>query len=242
MAFGQTYEQKKAGGSSGEVRESPYLRLKAGDRFIRILDDDAVMCWQYFLDVNVDGRQQGRGVIVGGIDNPVKRYMDSLGEDHPKYRRASRQFLLNVLDRTPVQRGEGTVIYPDEFGAFGGKGPVEPNNRVMILGFGPQLMEQFTNLHNRMRNPKTGAAMAIQDFDLQIFTRGTGRDTKKSAIPSPDHEAQLPLQDAIRNGPRYDLKLATRPMPDEAQDRLLSGEDYTAVLRSLGWESIKPLW
>jgi hypothetical protein len=242
MAFGQTYE-KKSTSTGSETRESPYLRLKPGERTVRVMDDDATMFWQYFIDVNVDGKLQGRSLIVAGFDNPIRRYMDSLGEGHPKHRRPSRRFVINVIDRTPVIRAEnGGTVYPDESGKFAVAGDPRPNNRMMILEFGPSLMESLLTLHNRMRNLKTGEQMAIQQFDIQIFTRGQGRDTTKSAIPSVDPDAQSPLPAELANAPRYDLKLATRPLPDEAQTRLLDGEDYAGVIRSLGWEPIKPLW
>jgi hypothetical protein len=251
MPFGQTYENNRAGGSS-EVRESPYLRIKSGERIIRILDDDAVGFWQYFIDVNVGGKITGRSIIVGGSNNPIKRYMDSLEEGHPKYRRPSRRFLMNVYDRSPVIRVDGQTYYADDRGNFPPQTNVkdkdgfplisEPNNRIMLLEFGPSLMEDFMTLHKRIRNPETGTAMSIQEFDLRIMAKGTGRDMKKTPIPGTDRDSTKPLPEAVADGPRYDLASCTRPVPDEAQERLLAGEDYSTIIRSLGWEPIKPLW
>jgi hypothetical protein len=252
MAFGQNYENSKAGSSNGEQRESPYLRIKSGERVIRILDDDAVSFWQYFLDVNVGGKVTGRSIIVGGARNPIKAFMDTLEEGHPKYRRPSRRYLINVYDRTPVIRAEGQTYYADDRGNFPPQANVkdkdgfpliaEPNNRIMLLEYGPSMMEDFMTLHKRIRNPETAVPMNIQEFDIRIMAKGVGRDMKKTPIPGTDRDSTKPLPDAIANGPRYDLQLATRPLPDEAQERLLAGEDYSTVIRSLGWESIKPLW
>lgn len=237
MAFGDSMKQAKTAGGSGTY-DSIYLRLKPGTRTVRILDPDAHSFWQYWIEVNVNGMKQGRGIVVGGADNPIKRYMNTLGEDHPQYRKPSRQFALNVIDRTPVIINDGVATYPDENGRIAPG--ARPSNRTMIMTFGTQLMDQMIGYDGRMRNPATGAPMRIQEFDLSIDTRGKGRDTVRVIIPV--LVSDEPMPEELLLGERYNLQEAFRPMPEAAQEALVSGEDYITVIKELGWSSIKPLW
>jgi hypothetical protein len=186
MAFGATQQQR--GTQSGAKFESPYIKL-VDDRLIRILDEEEIAFWRYFIPVNVgNGRTQGRSICVG-MDNPIKTMMNGLGAEHPNFRKVENRMVLNVLDRTPVVRwADGTTLYADKSGRFTnpesgaalqGVKPV-PNNRVMILEFGKQLMEFFVLYHNRLRDRvDMDVLLPIQRIDLRISTMGSGLDTKR---------------------------------------------------------------
>jgi hypothetical protein len=183
------------------------------------------------------------------MDNPIKRMMASLGPEHPQFRKVERRMLLNVLDRTPVVRWtDGTTLYADaggvyhnpESGAILSNPAVVPNNRVMILEFGPQLMDFFVMYDGRVRNPENMAeVLPIQRLDLSVMTMGSGLTTKRTVMTSGDVG---PLPAELANLPKYDLRKLTQPMPNEAIQRILDGADYGDVLKSLGWERIQPLW
>jgi hypothetical protein len=245
MAFGDSKQRK---GSEGGRTESPYIKLAAGERVIRIRDDEEFSYWRYFINVNVNGQQQGRSIVVA-MDNPIKKMMDQLGADHPNFRKVERRMLLNVLDRTPVVRWtDGTTLYPDQSGVFtnpeSGTRLSDParvaNNRPMILDFGPQLMEFFMAYHNRLRNKQNlDELLPIQRVDLRVATFGKGFDTKRIVTADQDTD---PLPPELAALPKYDLKKLTQPMPNEAIQQLLDGADYNEVTRALGWERVQPLW
>jgi len=244
MAFGDSNQR----GGAGTRQESPYLRLPPGERIIRILDDEEVSFWRYFIPVNVGGKQKSLSIVVAQ-DNPIKRLMDQVGPDSESFRKVERRMLLNVLDRSPIVRWmDGTTLYPNEQNQFvnpeTGKLIVnpglQPNNRVMILEFGSQLMDFFKAYHKRLRNrDNLDETLPVQRVDLRIATMGTGLNTKRTVMADGD---TAPLPDELLNLPRYDLKKLTSPMPNEAVQRLLDGADYNDVLASLGWERLQPLW
>lgn len=245
MAFGKSLQ--KTSNDDTRPSESPFLRLPPGERLIRILDDEETPYWSYWLDVNVDGRKVGRSIVVG-YPNPIKEYMDNLGEDNPAFRRIRKRSYLNVLDRTLVKRDpNGAAYYPDEQGNYPEKSAsgealsaLVPNNRVMILDTGPQLMELFTMLNNRVRDRRDPSQLLpIQRVDLRVVTSGKGRDTTRAVYPDIDTD-ELPQE--LADLPRYDLAKIVEPMPNESIMRLLEGDDYSEVIKDLGWKRIEPSW
>lgn len=250
MAFGESLQRRDTGsGGTGTRFESPYLRLPAGERIIRIMDDEEVVFWRYFINVNVGGGRTGGKPIIVHRDNPIKTMMDSLGEGHPRFRKVERRMVLNVLDRTPIVRWtDGRTIWPNEGGIFlnpeTGEPLVQPetqvNNRMYILELGSLLMQNFAHLHQNFR-PKDDPSrqIPIQQVDVKITTFGSGKDTKRFAVAT---DVWGPLPKELANLPRYDLKEVTKPMPNESVQRLLDGDDYSDVLRDLGWERVQPLW
>lgn len=246
MAFGHSMQK-----NAGEQRnfESPYLKLSEGERVIRILDREERSYWRYFLDVNVDGKQQGRPIVVGSNDNPVKRFMDRVGEHDPRFRKPSRRMLLNVLDRTLVKLNKfGAPVYAGLDGrTFPGvdpstneplaNTPAVPHNKVLIMEFGSELMQSLLVIHERIRSNTTFEPLPLWALDIKIITKGAGKDTKRMAMPDMD---QQPLPAELSALPKFDLTLAARVMPDEMQERLLAGEDYNVIMKELGWERLTP--
>lgn len=245
MPFGSSRTRNE----SGTTRmDSPYLKLLPGDRVIRILDQEEHSYWRYWINVNVNGKQQGRSVVVA-MDNPIKRMMDAMGKEAPGYRKVERRMMLNVLDRTPIIRwGDGSTLYADAKNVFtdpnNGKPlavpATQPNNRVMILDFGANLMDQFMHWHERVFNrANMQEKLPIWNMDLRISTLGSGKEVKRIVTPELDQE---PLPDELSNLPKYDLDKLCRPMPNDAVQKLLDGVDYNEVIAELGWERVAPLW
>lgn len=246
MAFGHS-TQKSA--TSESRFDNPYIKLGEGERVVRILDQEERTFWRYYLQVNVDGRQMGRSIVVGGNDNPIKRYMDRLGEGDKGYVKPGKRMLLNVLDRTPVKLNKfGTPVYAGIDGRTFPQvdpatnesivnAPVVPHNKVLIMEFGSELMQSLMVIHERIRSNKTFEPLPVWALDVRIITKGTGKDTKRMAMPDVDQE---PLPAELAALPKYDLSLAARVMPDVYQERLLAGEDYNVIMRELGWERLSP--
>lgn len=245
MPFGHSTEKSTERQNTGPRQESPFLKLAPGERVIRILDDEECAFWQYWLKVNVGGKQQGRSIIVG-YDNPIKQRMEALGKDHPDFQKPSKRIRINVLDRTPVKfTSDNIAVYADENGNFPSATPegevltdrpVLPHNRVRIMEFGLDFMKRLGMLHNRQMNRQTFKKMVIQDFDIQIVTEKTGdrdRDVTRSPYP---HLDQDPLPAALASLQRYDIATISRPLPNEAIELLLEGQDYREVLTQFGFQ------
>lgn len=219
MAFGSAFTDRKSKGST-ERSESPFLKTEAGvDVVIRILDEDVTPFYRYWLDVNVgNDRKEGRPVIVG-YDNPIKDFMNALGEGHPKFRRPARRAYLNVLDRTEPTPGN-------------------PLNKVKILELGPSLIQRLQVLDGRAMSRTDFHKMNLQEFDILLVTIGAGKE--KDIVPS-QHIDDLPLPKELAELPRFDVRKMAQPMPNDAVKALLEGADYGEVRKSLGWEGNYPM-
>lgn len=208
MGFGDNIKQK-TDGTSASAQESIYIKLK-GDQTIRLLDqtEDVFSYWRYFIPVNVGGMQQDRSVVVGR-GGPISRFMAEIGEGDKRYRKPGRRILFNVLDRA--------------------------DSKVKLLDTGPDLLNKFSALHQRVRNNKTLKPMNVWDFDIQIVsTEGkTPKDVQRNIFPANDTD---PLALDLSALLIFDLRAIIHIMPDEMQDRLLRGEDLLDILRELNWE------
>lgn len=245
MAFGHSTQRDE----TATRFENPYLNLKEGERVIRVLDREERSYWRYFIDVNVGGKKSGRPIVVGGGENPIRRYMDKLGKEHQDYRAPQKRMLLNVLDRTPVKLNKfGSPVYAGMDGrTFPSvdpatseaivNAPVAPHNKVLLMDFGNELMQALMVIHERIRHNQTFEPLPIWALDIKIITKGTGKDTKRMAMPDMNQE---PLPAELAALPKFDLALAVRVMPDVCQERLLNGEDYNVIMKELGWERLTP--
>lgn len=241
MAFGKSTERNK-GNSGGEVREQIYLRLQPGEKTIRILDEEETPFWRYWMQVSIGpGQKAGRPVITGR-GSPIDRYMASLEEGDPNLAKKQQRMLLNVLDRTWVKKNsKGQAVYADESYEYPKTDPgtgedltriePEPHNKVLILEFGPQLMQDFMLLDKRTRSREDPRKLLnIWEFDVKIITRGKGRDTVHKAFADDD---KSPLSQDLLALPRHDLVSMTLPLPNEACQRILDGEAFQEVIRSV---------
>lgn len=243
MAFGSSYAkamENRSKGSDGP-KESSYLRWQ-GERIVRVLGGEKVYRSFYF-PVNIGGRTVGRSIVMhDAYDNPIQLHMRELGEDHPKFRKMSFRIITNAFDRTPVLRGsDGETIYSDEKGKFPVKGDPQPNNRVYLLEFGKNVMDQLTMLNERSRHPQTFEPITINDMDIVLRTTGSGTSQTRMVFPHTAPGAADPIpEDIAKDLMLYDLDMVVRPMPYEAQERVIAGEDYGDILKDLGWEPLRP--
>ncbi len=219
MAFGSAMTDR-APSEQTQKYESPFLRLTAEvpQVTIRILDEDITTYWRYWLPVNLGDKWDGRPVIVGK-NSPIKEFMSTLDPKDPKFRRPQFRAFINVLDRTPD----------------GANGPL---NKVKIWDIGRDIVESLQVFDGRQINRTTMEKMRLQDFDI-ILTRVVRKQAdgseRASTVPQPSFNDE-PLSDEVLAQPRYDLDKMVEPMPEEAQRRLLAGENYNEVRKSLGWD------
>lgn len=225
MPFGSAMTERAPSEQYTKV-ESPFIRLTAEvpQLTIRILDNDITTYWRYWLPVNVGDRWDGRPVIVGR-NSPIKDYLANVPEGDAKFKNRKPQFraYINVLDRT-----------------VGDKGPL---NKVMIWDIGRELVEALQVFDGRQISRRTMEKMRLQDFDIEltrVVRRQADGSERASVVPQPGFNDE-PLPEEVLNQPRYDLVKMTQPMPDEAQIRLLNGENYNEVRKSLGWDGNYPM-
>lgn len=247
MSFGSSTQKQSRGYGERQQFEPVYLKLAEGERLVRILDEEETSYWRYWIPVNVGGKRQGRSIVIGSMkESPIAQYMASLGEDHPEFRKIQKRMLLNVLDRTLVKKdSNGLETYADarnNFPATSNSGEnisnvvPEPNNRVLVVEFGPDLMDKLAMLHLRIRDQKTFEPLPIWRFDVTIISTGQGKEVNRTVFPDTNQE---PLPDELASLPKYDLKQLVRPAPYEFQQRLLDGEDYIDLIKEIGWERPK---
>ncbi len=247
MGFGASLQTgSDTGTTSTTDREQIYMKL-TGENILRVLDEEEFTYWRYYMPVNVGGKQQDRSIVVGR-GGPISEFYGKFDKEDPKRRKVSKRMLLNVLDRTPVKKlDSGTVVYPTQgLEVFPKAGPngesldgvtVEPNNKVLILDLGPDLMTKLTMYHRRSRNAKTFEPMNIWDFDVRVISflppGKEAKEVQRSVMPDADQEP-LPqeLKDTLL---KFDLSQVVRPMPEAMQRRILDGEDLLEILKELNW-------
>lgn len=239
MAFGKGRQQR----SQEQTTFQPvYLKLSEGERIVRIIDHEPTEYWRYWLSgPRFTNLGKGRSIVVGK-NGPIRQFMDAIGEEDPAFRKVQHRNLLNVLDRTPVKKTQkGVVVYANGNGKFPSTFEDEdittqviaPNDQVLVLDYGATLADAFDMLHENVRGRTTGEPLPLWLFDVKIMTRGTGTDVTRMVLP---HEEQGPLPDNLFALSKYDLAAMCRPMPDAAQERVLNGDDYAAIIKDLGWD------
>lgn len=243
MAFGGSKQRQQ---QNDGPAQSAYLNMSEGDRIIRVLDEDEVEYWAYWLN-GKDWPNCGKGKsIIVGRDGPLRRHFEALGADHPSYRKVGKKYVINVLDRTPVKKSaKGAVAYKSLSGVYPNEvngdsvvnSPIVPNNTVYIMNYGATICDYLSVFHNKVNNRKTYKPMAIWEIDLIITRKGAGTDTTYMAYPGDDQDE---LPEDLLALPKYDLAPVTRPFPVEAQERLIAGDDYLEIMKSLGWERPVP--
>lgn len=240
MAFGKGTQRPA---QDQTAFEPVYLKLSEGERIVRILDQEETEFWRYWLSgPKFPNLGKGKSIVVGK-SGPIRSFMDEIGEEDPSFRKVQRRFLLNVLDRTPVKKtSKGIAVYANAKGQFPGSFDDEdlstrviaPNNKVLVMEFGSTLLEGMAMVHDSgVRSRTTHEPLSIWEYDIKITTRGTGMNTVRLVLPDQD---QAPLPDELFALSKYDLSTMVRPMPIEAQERLLNGDDYSVVIKELGWD------
>lgn len=247
MAFGDSAVRTAV--QSTDNANSPYLKL-AGEVTVRVLDTEETAYWRYWMPVNVAGNKQARSIVVGR-DGPIARHFASIGKGNQGYVSVQQRRLLNVFDRTLVKRTVNGSYYPDADGIYpttdaaglplAGVQPT-PANRVGVIDIGSDLITDLRTLHNRVKHAQTYTALPIWQFDVVIVTTKTGpaaKDVSRRVLSGTD---QTPIQELVaqHNLVKYDLRDFTRIMPDEAQQRILAGDDFVEIMKELGWDRPTP--
>lgn len=225
-------ERSEAAQSHRKPFVSPFLQLsdQKPEAVIRILDKNTTDYWRYWLNVKVGNAWVGHSVIIGR-NSPIRDYMNTLDRNDPKRRSPSKRGYVNVLERTLV----------DAEGRLSDTGT--PVNQVKIWDIGVDIAESLQIFDGRQMNRTTMKKMQLQEFDISIVrTVQTASDGSKrnGVVVSPGFD-DTPLSEEYLLLPRYDLVKMVQPMPEEAQIRLLNGEDYNEVRKSLGWDGNYPM-
>lgn len=220
MAFGSQFTNPV---NSEEKAENPFVKFVPDqDVLIRVLDEHETSFWQYWITVNLGGNKVGRSIIVGR-DNPIKAYMEELGDKDKRYQRPSHRFYVNVLDRT--LKDDGTRL-----------------NKVFILSGGNALMQELSALDGRVRSRSDfSKKLRLQEFDVLLVANGEGKERKIKSMQSLDEE-EGPLPTELLTLPRYDLQKMVQPLPNEALIKIWNGAEYGEIMQSLGRTGAYPMY
>lgn len=213
MAFGDNALNRGNAGGTPAQSESIYFKL-TGEQTIRILDktETVFTYWRYYMPVNVDGKMQDRSIVVdrGG---PIASFMAEIGKEDRRYRGVQKRVMSNIFDRA--------------------------TKKVYVLDYGNDLLTKISALHQRVRKYGTMDSMNVWDFDIDIRSveGKEKKDVRRDVIPGMDQEPLAPEYAAL---PIFDFRQVIRPMPVEAQARLLAGDDLLEILKELNWPKPTP--
>lgn len=175
-----------------EYKKTEYIQLAQGANIIRILQKKAKQQMVHYVN---------RGYVKClGTTCPLCENNRNLVRDYPEtfrkeksYSPAIARYYVNVLDRTPAKvcvcgrehkditllKCQCDALLPIE---------IKPLNRVRVLAKGTSLfIEQLNLLQSAIIDPNTGERLPLTSFDINLFVKGEGRDTKITAIPDATH-------------------------------------------------------
>jgi len=244
--FGKTLEESNKKG--GKTRYgSDFIKINSDHpSVIRVLDAKPETSWSHFVPKGHHAFPQanaGKGMSFmcpGWDDCPICAYNRAQKEQDPKTKdtlNARRVYTFNVLDRTPV------VVCPSceaEYYENGGSYPSEcecgaelanvdptPRNRVQIMQKGKRIIEQFKSFEEE---PELGN---LRDYDIKLTTSGKGSETMTTCVPKQKTKIDYDVifGENWEEEQLYDCAAIVKPLPVEAVNRILNGEDYYTVLK-----------
>ena len=253
MPFGATTNQKTT--SKKFDKSAPvFLDVTPGNRSIRIIGKEIQYKEVWYekkpiiLAVLVPNEDPDEAAEFEGFngeswwDSPLNQFVQSLPEERRKREYAKTRFVVNVFDRTPVIKYNGSVYYPNQSGKYvilDDKGKVvsadqysqpEPHNTVLVLNQsggkadGKHLLQAIITASEQMMSYTTGKPISIYEGDLKIVTKA-GEITTRQVYPdmnqSPTEVTQI-----------YDLEAYVKPWPHAAQQELLDGGDYATIKKA----------
>lgn len=229
MAF-DTSSLKTASEPRAEKTEriSPYLKVGSDPVVVRILSKNAFMYYRYWADVNIGTKDSkiidGRPVITG-MHSPMKTYMDSMKDGDPRFRRPSRRWVMNVLERKLDANGLPSNKVED--------------NSVKIWDFGAEVAKQLAHLDGRVRDRnKPSRQLSINEFDMEISTDGVGRDRHTLVQAHYDFDELVPELKALQV---YDLEKMYAPFPNDVVQKIIDEEPYNDVMQEAGLRGEYPM-
>ena len=260
MAFGQSKTQKPV----FEKSESAFLDLKEGDRFIRVPQmSTEIRVKRFWIAKNSDNTWELKFGFTKGDSRPtlpvnVQRYdavneewdgnwsnpfsdwiKENYSEDEQKGKYAREEFLLNVIDLTPVRfDGDGKVYYttPNGWPKEVANAVNTPHNRMRILqaSSGNIGGKHFYNKLLSVAEGTTdeeGNPIPLHTYNVKISTTGTGLDTVRDCQPTFNRK---PLTDELLALPMYDVWEFTRLWPNDALIEVLNVGNAEQIQKDLG--------
>lgn len=176
-----------------EFKKTAWLELPNGQTIIRILEDNAHEAYIHYIP------SQKSSVICLGEDCPICQRNRQIIKDNPKtfrdvstYFGRTRRYSVNVLDKTPAKvcpacqkehkPVNGTFAIQCDCGQALVGMPATPLNKVKVLSKGVSLFDQFNELEKTQMN-EAEESIPLRHFDVVLSVKGTGQDTKITAIP-----------------------------------------------------------
>ncbi|MFH1668009.1 MAG: hypothetical protein ABH884_03245 [Candidatus Komeilibacteria bacterium] len=245
MSFGDTVqnEQQEKGGLR-ITYGSDYVKLTNEHMtVIRVLDETPKVVWKHYIPRgHFTNANNGKGMSII-CDRPgcVICEMNKGLDDDRKKMKASKRWIFNVLDRTPVivcpncgaEYYETKGGYPQtctnriDGGDCRTTLPEEPSprNKIQILERGRTLVDQLVEYEDEFGS--------LDTYDIKLSTKGTGTDTRTTCLPQP--QSDLNLDEIVGEGWKlYDTEEIIKPLPQEVVQAILDGKSYYDAMKEAG--------
>lgn len=213
-----------------EFKKNEYIKLAQGANIIRILQPKAKKEVVHWVNRGYVKCLEEQCPICANNRNLIRDYPETFRKER-LYSPAIARYYVNVLDRTPAKVcGACGTEYKDlsvtkcECGALL---PVDakPLNRVRILAKGTSLfVEQLNVIQGAVLSP-TGDPIGITNFNINLFVKGTGRETRITAI------ADATQNDVVETNPDdlFDVETLVLVLTPEEMLEVQRGVSYKDI-------------
>lgn len=245
--FGKTLDESEKRTTTRARYGSDFIKTTSEHQtVIRVLDTRPEVNWSHFVPKGhhaFPNANAGKGMSFmcpGWEDCPICAWNREQKKADPNTKdllNARKLYTFNVLDRTPVavcpsceaEHYESGGSYPSECECGADLSAVEakPRNKVQIMQKGKRIVDQFKSFEEE---PEMGD---LQEYDIKLDTRGKASETMTTCVPK--QKTKVDLAETLGDDwedKLYDIKQVTSPLPGEAVNRILQGEDYYTVLSS----------
>jgi len=231
---------------------SDFVRLTSEHTtVIRVLDKFPVVTWSHYVPKKhsaFPNANAGKGMsfMCPGRDVcPIcewnRQQRAESGKERPINLLNSRKvYTFNVIDRTQVvicpkcgmeYYEKNKSGFPEECsnpdcGASLVDVESQPRNKIQIFQKGIKVMEQFTALENEFGDVNT--------FDIKLDTMVNNDQTSTICVPKPP--TKLNIKEILGGDWKenlYNIADVVKPMSVEDMNKILGGEDYYSVKKSL---------
>lgn len=226
-AFADSHEYKYG---KPEFKKNEYIQLAQGPNIIRILEPKSKKEIVHYINRGYVKCLEEQCPICANNRNLIRDYPETFRKEK-SYSAAIARYYVNVLDRTPVKIcgacGKEHKDLTKLKCECGGLLPVDaqPLNRIRILAKGTSLfVEQLNVIQNAILTPE-GEPMGITSFDINLFVKGEGRDTRITAIADPTKN------DVIEFNPLdlFDIENLVMELTPEEMLEVQSGVSYKDI-------------
>jgi len=242
MAF---VNEKEREVTESKFRKTNWISLPSGTTSsIRILDEIATDAYYHYIG-RYSVKCLGNDCPICASNREIYMAEPKTFRDNTSYIPRRTRYFANVFDKTLAKKCEscGTdvkdvtlVICPKCQTSIATVAP-QPINEVRVLSKGPQLFEDQLSVLDASVLGMDGELLGINNFDINLVIRGTGKDTVTTAIPNVASTAPVVLKE---DDELYDLSEALITLQPSEMLELVSGVSLRDIFVARGAEESKP--